>query len=214
LELINTETGEVIAVEKKKHTYREPSGAVLQKRAGRPSQQDTQTHHFVRDARGRKIWVPKGTDPSHLPNIVYPFNHVTAELICRYITEGKTIIEIGKMEGMPPQHIIFQWKRRHPEFKAQVNEARKDRAEYFADLAIEEAAHAKEAKVQSDRLRVDTYKWAAEVGDRDTYGRSTKITGDPNAPIGFIIDTGIRRDPEPTTPSPTPLPPPKEGQGE
>jgi len=42
------------------------------------------------------------------------------------------------------------------------------------------------------------------VRDRDTYGRTTKITGDPNAPIGFIVDTGIRRE-EHKVPQPDPL---------
>lgn len=202
LELIS-EKGEVLAIQKVKHTYTDSGGVLQRKFRGRPSKAAAQTHHYVLDSRGRKIWVPKGTNPEHLPNVIYPYNQITAELICRFVREGKTLLAISQMEGMPPRHAIFTWKARYPEFKALVDQAKKDRAEYFADLAIEEAENSKESRVQSDRLRTETYKWAAEVGDREQFGRSMKHTGDPAAPLGFIIDTGIRRDP-PAAPTPPP----------
>lgn len=204
LELVN-EKGEIIAIEKKREVYRE--GRLVRKFRGRPSTAAAQTHHFVRDSRGRKIWVPKGTNPDDLPQLIWPYSQVTVDLILQKIREGMTVIAIGKTEGFPPHGIIFKWKAEHPEFKAAYILAKKDRADYHAELAIEEAQFAKESKVQSDRLRVETYKWAAEVGDRDTFGKSTKIVGDPNQPIGFIIDTGIRRDP-PAPVAPQPLPEP------
>lgn len=195
LSLVDTETGEVLSRQKTK-SQRLASPTTGKRRvsgrpAGRPVSDPNQTHHWVMDGNGRKHWMLKGTNPDTMPRVMHPFCLVTCDHICKFITEGKTLSTIAKIEGMPPVHTIFAWQREYPEFRKQVKEARSARAEYYADLAIDTAESAKESRVQSDRLRTDTYKWAAEVNDREVYGKQTKISGEGLAPIQIMISTGV-----------------------
>ena len=194
------ETGEVLWVQAQKPTKsgkpRRVSGP------GKGVATDTkETHHFVLDGNGRKIWVPKGTNPDHLPKTVWPYSQVTADQVLAKITEGYTVTQIGKMEGFPPQHTIYKWVRQVPEFRNQMKLARSDRAEFFHDKVIESAEKADPENVQAERLRVDAYKWAASVGDPDQYGTRVKHAGDVDAPLGFIVVTGVPEQPAIDVPS-------------
>ena len=41
--------------------------------------------------------------------------------------------------------------------------------------------------------KISALQWAAEKGNAERFGTKTKIVGDKNAPVVFVIDTGIRR---------------------
>jgi hypothetical protein len=160
---------------------------------GRPTKASTETHHFVVGPNGKKIWVPKGTNPDHMPKLVWPFSEVTCGFICQMVTEGKTIREISLTEGFPPKNVIDHWARKYPEFREDLRLARIARAEYYHDEIIEIAHKTKKSTINEDRLKSEIFKWGAAVGDPDTYGNRTKISGDPNAPLQLLVDTGVRR---------------------
>lgn len=199
LELVDPTTGEVLAREKRNPAAleRTKNGGKLGPAGDYPPQ--SKTHHWILDKHGRRCWVPKGTNPDQLPGLIYPYAETTADHICRFLVEGNTLDAIGKMPEMPPIHILYKWMARYPEFKTRVKEARKLRAENFHDKALETAKNSKESRVQSDRLKVETLKWAAERGDPDSYGKQTKIVGDPERPIAILVDTGIVRTPPDST---------------
>jgi hypothetical protein len=197
MEGIDPETSEVVEVEKRKEMVR--NGVKVKASSpgrGRRKKEDKNTHHYVIDGTGKKLWVPKGTNPDHLPVTIYPYSQTTCDHILQLVTEGKTIQEIGLTEGLPPAHIIHKWLRLHPEFKAGMKQAKEARAEFFADKVIEIAnqgtVHHKD--VPFEKLKADIYKWGASVGDAEQYGSRTKVVGDPNAPVAFTIVTGV---PEP-----------------
>ncbi len=191
LECIDTETGAVIATQKCK---KPPPGVKRLKggrRPGRPP--DTETHHYVLDNAGRKLWVPKGANPDDMPRLYYPYSEVTCDHILDQIVKGETLQDICNTEGLPPIRVVHKWMREHEEFRASYRESKRLRAEHFADQALGEAKNADEDNVQAKRLLVETLKWSAEVGDRETFGKSTKITGDAAAPIAIMVQTGIQR---------------------
>jgi len=198
LECIN-EKGEVIAVQKQrpKTPAQIVDGVVIQKGSnpgkGRRREEDKNSHHFVLDGRGRKLWVPKGTDPDSLPRLIYPFAQVTCDHVCEMISEGMTISEIGKIEGMPPIQILYKWQREYPEFAEQLVFAKKQRAERRADklMAIADQKTISEARVPGERLKKDIYQWGAEMDDRATYGKQTKVVGDATQPVVFQVTTGV-----------------------
>lgn len=197
LEGVDPSTGAVVEVQKSKKRAKAGARKVAGgPGAGRPSKNDkTQTHHWIVGPNGSQLWVPKGTNPDELPQKIWPFAQVTADAICTLVTSGKTITKIGAMQGFPTADVIWKWKREHPEFAAALKEARIARAEYFHDKAIDAAEMADKDEVQVARLQVEAYKWGAEVGDRESFGKSTKLTGDANNPVTFLVDTGIRREP-------------------
>lgn len=197
LELIDEETGQVIEREKRKAVLRK-DGTTGRGRGGR--RQDNATHHWVTDGDGKKLYVPIGTSPDHLPHTKYPYCRVTCEQVCALVMTGLTMEDIGKEKGFPPAYILRTWKMKYPEFKADMENAERARADYLADLAIITAREATRKTVQQDRLKIDTYQWGAEVGNREHYGKQTTLKGDKNAPLGFIIDTGIRLEESPAIP--------------
>ncbi len=195
LECIDTETGEVVEREKKKERH-------LSKKTGRPEgrpvKNEAITEHWIVGSNGQKYWVPVGTSADNLPNVIYPYSVVTGDMICKLIAEGKSVKEIGEIEGYPSAHVIWGWARKFPEFKAELKAAREQQAEVFTDkimaMAAEEGFHEKE--VAGKRLIFDALKHMAQVRNPGEYGAKTKIVGDPEAPIGFIINTGIVREPK------------------
>lgn len=182
LELVDEETGKVIFREKKGPKNKVP----LTKQGG--------TFHYVIDNAGRTVWCPKGTNPDDLPHVVYPYSEVTCSLILEKIASGMLLTQVCRLEGMPPYHVVNKWLLRYPDFKALMKEARLAKGEFYADKAIETAEEADEDNVQAHRLKVDTYKWAAEVNDRNTYGKNVKVSGDAEQPVAFMISTGIVRE--------------------
>lgn len=191
LELRN-ENGEVVATQKTKR----PKDGPIQRSGrppGRPSTTEPETHHWVLDSVGRKIWVPKGTNPDSLPRTIWPFSEVTADHILQKLTEGSTLEKIGLMEGFPPVATIYRWMREQPAFKKEMAEAKKMRAEWRADQAmkITEKAEIHEKDVPGQRLRADLFKWGAEMDDRSTYGKQTKVVGDASQPVVFKVLTGV-----------------------
>lgn len=119
---------------------------------------------------------------------------ISAEIIQRVI-EGETITSIARDPEMPKRQKIHEWLALHKEFKVQYDEAKKLRAECYADKAIHEAESCTDPKeVPVHKLRIDTYKWAAGVGNPNEYHPRPK---EENQGTIFVINTGIRRDEKP-----------------
>lgn len=111
------------------------------------------------------------------------------------VTEGYSLKEISKIQGMPPLHIIYKWSRDYKVFKDCLQQAREDRAHFYHDHAIDTAMATNDKdKVPVSRLQIDTLKWAAEKGNSGSYGAKQVIEGNPDKPVNFIIDTGVRRE--------------------
>jgi hypothetical protein len=194
LELVDAE-GRVLERQKvRPGSIRDKIRKTSGKPRGRPRKlhDHTQTHHWVMDGNGRKHWLPKGTDPDTLPRKVYPYCQTTADLICQFILEGKTIPQIASLDGIPPLHIIYKWRTKYPEFTAALDEAIKNRAHLLAEMTLHKADEVEEDNVQKIKLQTEIYKWGSSVGDPDRFGARVKHAGDATQPLTFIIDTGIR----------------------
>ncbi len=177
--------------------------------------------HWVFDASGKRHYVPVGTDPSRLlagnknaPSV--PYSDMIAEAVCDKYQEGLSIRAISNLPGMPPYNTIFKWMRTYPIFGSRMREARNMRAFHFENKALEEAEGLKDVtseQIQAAKVKIDTFKWAAEVNNREVFGKSTKITGDANAPLSIVVDTGIHRDEDEVISDHTlPVPPEIEGE--
>jgi hypothetical protein len=145
----------------------------------------------IRNYQDQVVVAPRGTAPEDLGYSYWTYSPITCDLVCRKIGEGKSLSAICRERGMPPLDAIFRWRRDHPEFDAQIREAKRMRAEYFEEKAIEAAEEAKESTAKASRLKFDAYSWGAEVNDRSQYGKQTKVTGDPSQPIAFTVVTGV-----------------------
>lgn len=127
------------------------------------------------------------------PATNFPYNLTDARKVVDLIREGQTITALGKISGMPPASSLFRWIAMHPDFREAVEQARLDRAEVFHDKAIQAAEEVdNKDDVPAARLKIDTYKWAAEKGNKDRYG-ATKIDIAVKKSDIIVMDTGIDR---------------------
>jgi len=116
------------------------------------------------------------------------------------VREGKTLNEISEIEGMPPLHLMYNWRRFHPDFKKNLEIARKDRAEYYHDKAVEVlkgADGASKEEVPGHKLQFDGFLKLAERGNPEAFNAKPQVLQQSAAPAMIVINTGINR--EPTT---------------
>lgn len=156
--------------------------------------------HRVRDGDGKLVWAQKGVDPSHLPRDEWPYNDTTKELICMRIIEGNTLKAISEMDGYPSIHTMYTWMKKKEDFKKAVEEAKRFRADYHHDMMFEMVMNTKKkSDVPVNKLKMQFLQWSAEKHKPDQYGSKTVIEGNPDKPVQFIVNTGIRREIEDKT---------------
>jgi len=133
--------------------------------------------------------VHAGT-PMHIEPTVY--TPVICDYICDLVREGKTLTHIATLPDMPSTSRIHAWQTMYPMFRERLLAARKQRAEAFADRALEvaEALPDKEM-VPATKLLVDTLKWRAEKADPDSYGTKAVPSGAGGANISITLHTGV-----------------------
>jgi hypothetical protein len=127
-------------------------------------------------------------------NEVYVYTVPVATLICDYLRSGMPFSKIAELPHMPPYNIMAAWRKRYPDFAEAIKAAKKDRAEIYHDKALltAEAIETEEdAKVA--KLKIDTYKWAAEKNSPDEYGKAPPKEG--NSGVTFVINTGVPNTP-------------------
>lgn len=120
-----------------------------------------------------------------------------AQAICNMVREGKTFLAISRTAGMPKLHQIYAWRQRHPDFAESLKQARKDRATYFHDKAVdvlEESDTIDKDEVSREKFRFDSFMKLAERGSPDEYAQQTKVHNTGAAPTMIVINTGIDRE--------------------
>ena len=101
---------------------------------------------------------------------VSPYCGELAELICRRITGGESVLAIGADPAMPCAQTIYNWVRQHDDFREMYLIARELAADLMFDLAYEVALETGEATVRADRLRIQTLRWRAAMLAPKKYG--------------------------------------------
>jgi len=147
----------------------------------------------------RVVYVQKGyrlEDYHAEPKLLakYVFSPLLGDVICQKIAEGGKIMEICQQEGFPCYAVFSKWRRENEDFASQVRQAIVDRGEMMADLALLAAEEAvTKDEVASQRLKFEARKWRASVDNPEKFQQRTKISGDANNPVTFVIETGVRR---------------------
>ncbi len=108
-------------------------------------------------------WTPSG-------GAVSPYCDELAELICRRIAGGESVLAIGADPAMPCAQTIYNWVRRRDDFREMYLTARDLAADLIFDLAFEVAVETSEETVRADRLRIQTFRWRAAALAPKKYG--------------------------------------------
>ena len=123
--------------------------------------------------------------PKKRPPVTY-----TVELgheICEAVAMREALAEICARPGMPSERTVYTWRRTHPEFAAEYEEARRWRAEARADFvdSLSRRLEAGTIDPQTARTLFDMERWQAAKESPARYSDKTvsEITGRDGAPI-------------------------------
>lgn len=146
---------------------------------------------------------PKPTDQKLPPGRPSSYTPELAADICTRMAEGMSISKITKIDGMPHMSSIFLWlsDKAKPEFSEMYARAREMRAEHIFEESLDIADDtddtlkdkdgkvigANHAKVQRDRLRVDTRKWFLAKLDPRRYGERQQVEHSGGVTLDMII---------------------------
>lgn len=131
--------------------------------------------------------VEEATPSKSVERVLYTVD--LGKRICDQVAQGKSLRAISAQSEMPSYNALLRWSKEHPELSKMLRAVREARARHFEDAAIE-AAEAAEGK-DADRLKVDTYKWAAEVNDPVTYGKKLAHSGEVKGGFTINVVTGF-----------------------
>jgi hypothetical protein len=95
--------------------------------------------------------------------------------VCRLMAQGLSLTKICKIPGMPHINTVIVWRRKYSDFAAQYHMARLDRGDTLRDRAIDVAEKSTPWTVHADRLKVDTYKWAASKDNPRQYSDRVEL---------------------------------------
>jgi len=101
------------------------------------------------------------------------YSDALAEDICTKLAEGNSLRSICAEEGMPAFQTVLKWRNDMPSFAEQYARAREDQAHALAEMALDEAAAAKDAAL--GRLAYDARKWYASKMAPKVYGDRMQV---------------------------------------
>jgi hypothetical protein len=116
-----------------------------------------------------------------------------ADEICRRRHGGETMVSICEDETMPALCSIWEWERKHPEFKQRLDEAKRESSHYIADDCMRIADDLTIDPLHK-RIMVDTRLRLIKCWNRQAYGDNVQVSGDQNNPVRFFIDGLSDRD--------------------
>lgn len=115
------------------------------------------------------------------------------ERICELVENGTPLSRIAQIEGMPTAPTVYRWMRVYPEFREEYERAKRTQLEMLAEEMLEIADDESQdrgnsAKVNRDRVKIDTRKFLLERLLPDKYGNKTRneISGPNGGPVASV----------------------------
>lgn len=130
-------------------------------------------------AEKRKRGRPK-KDPLVDPHV--------ADALVEWLSEGKTLREFCRQEGMPSRQTIDRWRQEDEEFSGRVARARDTGFEQMADQCVEIADSAEDPAL--GRLRVDTRLKLLACWDPKRYGNKVAVESKSDIKHSGQVRTG------------------------
>jgi hypothetical protein len=128
-----------------------------------------------------------------------------ADFICIRLSEGESLQEIVKTDGMPNRATVYRWLLEQPLFCDKYTRAREEQADTLADEIIGIADESPETvevrdkhgevidiKIDSgyvayQKQRIEARKWTAMKLKPKKYGDKLELAGDPSNPLKMEV---------------------------
>ena len=117
-----------------------------------------------------------------------------AEIIMARMSEGETLTDICREDGMPSRGTIGNWQDAHPDFLIAYARARERQASAIAEKAYNFGTGATIENAAAARVQMDAAKWFASRLDPRKWADRTVIAGDKDAPLVIEDTRGPVRD--------------------
>ena len=107
--------------------------------------------------------------------------------ICSFIAGGTSATRACKSVGIPMQ-TMYEWLRKHDEFRDNYARAREDQADTLADQMCDIAEF--DEDVQRAKLKIDARKWVAARMKPKRWGDRQQLehTGADGAPLNIRVE--------------------------
>jgi len=137
------------------------------------------------------IYLPKGIAPPGQRVKVWAFNRFFGEKICDQLMEeaDMTLTQICRQTGFPPYYTVARWMMENRDFAESIRVAREMKAELHADRMIELAEDTDEDNSKSQKVKIDTHKWAAEKANPNRYGQKVQVISEKT--VSITVNTGF-----------------------
>ena len=130
-----------------------------------------------------------------------------ADIICIRLSEGESLKEIVRSEGMPDRATVYRWLLEQPVFCDMYTRAREEQADTLADEIIAIADESPEIneirdkhgdvidiKIDSgyvayQKQRIEARKWTAMKLKPKKYGDKLELAGDPGNPLKVEVQS-------------------------
>lgn len=145
---------------------------------------------------GKVVTVDADVDTTILENNLSSkprtYSERTVAHLCQLVATGESVTRACNRLDMPSYATLCRWRRVHPHIDEDLEQARRDRAEYLRDMAMQEALVADESNIQSQKLKHEAYKWAAAKDLPSRYEGKSKVDVAVTATT-IMVATGIDR---------------------
>jgi hypothetical protein len=133
------------------------------------------------------------------------------DAICDRMTNGQGLLKICADDDMPARVTVYRWLEANPEFRKRFARAREAQMDFYAEqilaIAFDESgdvildqgkdgktsAVANHAKVQRDRLKVDSLKWTASRLFPKRYGDKMELLAQTDESKDMTIRWEVER---------------------
>lgn len=106
--------------------------------------------------------------------------------ICDHLATGKSLIEIGKLQGYPSTDSMYRQMHRDPEFASAIARAREAQQDYEADACVKMADEATAENWQQVKLRIWARQWRAAKLAPKRYGDKIDVKHEGN--VGVTVN--------------------------
>jgi len=132
------------------------------------------------------------------------YNQQLADKICELIAEGRSVVSVCSLPGMPCSASIYKWLSEQPYFSERYARAREVQLEVMAAELVDIADDSSQDRrtivvngheieivdqdhINRARLRVDTRKWLLSKLAPKKYGDRLELAGDQEAPLTITV---------------------------
>ena len=138
-------------------------------------------------------------DVKKLPDDLSYYDEFTeiCHAVAAEVANGKTLSDLEKIPEMPPRAVIMHWAAKDEAFRQCLDQARRFRAEHYADKVAGIAETVDEDSSKSAKVKIDSWRWLAEIGDKERFSNQ-KVTEQASV-VNIVFNTGITREEKPVT---------------